>query len=124
LQSGRAASGGRSLVSSANSTRLRILRLILISLVPGPLAFSYVWTVDGGGDILTCIPRVLAGVIAGLTQVDVLLLRRVLIPGYLLVFVVPLVAYALKPKAGCLQGLGILGVIHLVFVAGIMLQDD
>jgi len=103
---------------------MRFLRIILIPLVPALFVFSYIWVVDGGGDIFTCVPHFVAGLTAGATNINVSLLRRVLIPGYLLLFVFPVVAYSLRPKRGWLQALGVLGVLHLVLVAGIVSQDD
>jgi hypothetical protein len=103
---------------------MRFLRILLIPLVPGLFVFSYVWVVDGGGDFFTCVPRLLAELTAGATHMSVSLLRRVLIPGYLLLFVFPVVAYSLRPKRGWLQALGVLGAFHLILVGGIVLQDD
>ena len=103
---------------------MRILRILLVPLIPGLFVFSYVWVVDGGGDFFTCVPRLLDELTAGVTHMNVSLLRRMLIPGYLLLFVLPLVAYSFRPKRGWLQALGVLGAFHLILVGGILLQDD
>jgi hypothetical protein len=103
---------------------MRLLRIILIPLVPGLFAFSYIWVVDGGGDFFTSVPHLFAGLAAGATGVDGRLLTRLLIPAYLLLFLLPAAAYAVVPKRGWLHALGGLGVLHLIMVAGIMLQDD
>jgi hypothetical protein len=103
---------------------MKLLRLILIPLVPGLFSFSYVWVVDGGGDLFTCVPRFLAGLMADLTQIDASVLRRVLIPGYLLLFAFPIIAYSLRPKRRWLQAIGVLAFSHFITVGGVILQDD
>jgi len=103
---------------------MRFLRLILIPLVPGLFAFSYVWVVDGGGDLFTCVPRLLAELVADAGHVNVSVLRRVLIPGYLLLFVIPIIAYSIRPKPGWLRALGVLTLLHVMTIGGIVLQDD
>lgn len=103
---------------------MRFLRLILIPLVPGLFAFSYVWVVDGGGDLFTCVPRFLAELVAKAGHVNVSVLRCVLIPGYLLLFAIPIIAYSLRPKPGWLRALGVLALLHVMTIAGIVLQDD
>lgn len=103
---------------------MRFLRLILIPLVPGLFAFSYIWVVDGGGDLFTCVPQFVAGLMAHSTHVSISLLRRVLIPGYLLLFVGPVIAYSLHPTRRWLQAFAVLALIHVVTVGGIALQDD
>jgi hypothetical protein len=116
--------GGGSRSSFGDNTTMNLLRLILIPLVPGLFAFSYVWVVDGGGDLFTCVPRFLAGLMADSTQIDASVLRRVLIPGYLLLFVLPIIAYSLRPKPRWLQAIGVLAFSHFITVGGIILQDD
>jgi hypothetical protein len=105
-------------------TLTRLLHTILIPLIPGLFLFSYVWVVDGGGDLFTCVPRSVAELTAEATNMNVSLLRRVLIPGYLLLFVFPLVGYSMRPKRRWLQALGLLGLLHLILVGGLVLQDD
>ena len=81
---------------------MRFFRLILIPLVPRLFAFSYVWVVDGGGDLFTCVPRFLAEWVAEAGHVNVSVLRRVLIPGYLLLFAIPIIASPCVPnRDGC-----------------------
>jgi hypothetical protein len=111
-------------IEIGETASMRFLRIILIPVVPGLFAFCYIWVVDGGGDFFTCVPRFFAELIAGATDMNVSLLRRMLIPGYLLLFVFLLVAYSLRPKRGWLQALGVLGLLHLILVGGIVLQDD
>ena len=101
-----------------------MLRIVLIPVVPGLFVFAYIWVVDGGGDIFTCVPILLARWTAAWIDWRSSLLRRAFIPAYLLIFVLPIIAYSLKPKRAWLQLLATFGVIHLLFVVGIILQDD
>lgn len=103
---------------------MRILRIALVPLFPGMFAFSYVWVVDGGGELFTCVPDLLAQFTQRVTGIDPLSFRRVLIPGYLLLFSVPIIAYAAKPKRGWLRVLGAFGLVHILVVGGLVLQDD
>ena len=104
---------------------LRLVRLFVGTLVPGLFAFSYIWVVDGGGDWIVCVPRTLAGLLAGRwTGVGVPELRAFFIPGYLFLLMLPLMSYCVKPKRICLVVGFSLALVHLLFVLGIILQDD
>ena len=103
---------------------MRYLRVILIPLVPGLFVFSYIWVVDGGGDVFTCVPGILAELAARAVNLDGSLLRRVFIPTYLLLFLCPVVGYSLKPRRQWLQAVAVLSVLHIICVIGIVLQDD
>ena len=104
---------------------MRMLRVCLIPVIPGLFVFAYIWVVDGGGDIFTCVPILFARWLAGWLQWESsLLLRRAFISAYLLMFVLPIIAYSLKPKKVWLQTWATIGVIHLLFVFRIILQDD
>ena len=96
-----------------------MLSISLIPLIPGLFVFSYIWVVDGGGDFFTCVPILLARWTAGWIHLESSLLRRVFIPAYLLMFVLPIIAYSLKPKRAWLRTWAALGVMHFLFVLGL-----
>ena len=103
---------------------MRILRIVLIPVVLGLAGFAYVWVVDGGGELFTCVPQFLGEWMAGPIGAHPAAVRRIAIPGYLLLFVAPAVAYSIRPSHCWLWTFAILCLVHFAAVGVIALQDD
>jgi hypothetical protein len=106
---------------------MRVLRVILIPIVPGLMVFFYLWAIDGDANLATCVPNFFVELAAGALgggNSAIRLCRRLFFPLYLLLFLCPLIAYSLSPKRQWLQVLFSLAVVHLALTVGIMLQDD
>ena len=103
---------------------LRWFRLVLLCALLGIVGFGYVWTVDGGGDFVTCVPRLLGGILSPYFPGNDASLRRVLIPGYLALLAMPVYLYAWIPRPVWVKLFSVFLFLHTVAVVGIILQDD
>ncbi len=103
---------------------LRWFRLISLCVLPGVIGFGYVWTADGGGDVLTCVPLQLGGYLSPYFSWNDTSIRRVLIPLYLVLLAVPIYLYVWIPKRVWLKLISVLWFLHTVAVLGIILEDD
>lgn len=106
---------------------MRLLRVILIPLIPGLLVFSYLWGMDADVNLATVVPNFFAERAAGVFgggNAAVRFCRRLFFPGYLLLLSLPLIAYSLSGKRQWLRLLSSLAILHIAVGIGIVLQDD
>ena len=86
--------------------------------------FAFIWTVDGGGDLVASVPRLLSVWVSRMSGFDSHSLNLFLIPVYILLGVSPVVAYACNPNRPSIYILAGFASVHLLIVAGIIMHDD